>query len=372
MTDLALQNIFIIVRAFIVGGFFFLLPMIGRKGLLFGVYVGEKVWEGEQAARLRRGWQKGCVAMIALGSIAGLATSVAGWPRTGTAVCITVIVLLGVLLYGRSHSRARQLVPDSVSEQSNVAIASLHYAEPGAGRLARVALAICCVAGLAFVAHAWINYGDLPDMVRTYFGWTGRPHALSEKSFGTVMVPSVLGLVASCCFGLMAVLSADAKHSIRGGSGGGSIEADAAFRRTWVNLWSGMALFIVAILGYISVQFIRMELQATDSWGLAMLVLPLAALVFMVGGLVRVLKLGQGGSSLEQGSEEAPLTNGIADDSHWLWGMMYFNRSEPSIMVEARFGLGYTMNFGNLWSVVFFLAAQALMIGLVAAAVMGA
>jgi uncharacterized membrane protein len=35
------------------------------------------------------------------------------------------------------------------------------------------------------------------------------------------------------------------------------------------------------------------------------------------------------------------------DDSHWKGGLFYFNRSDPSIFVEKRFGVGWTLNFGN-------------------------
>ena len=50
---------------------------------------------------------------------------------------------------------------------------------------------------------------------------------------------------------------------------------------------------------------------------------------------------------MERGTAEAPLTNGLADNTHWAWGLFYVDRNDPSIMVEKRFGLGYTLNYGN-------------------------
>ena len=50
---------------------------------------------------------------------------------------------------------------------------------------------------------------------------------------------------------------------------------------------------------------------------------------------------------MEAGTVEAPLTNGLADNSHWVWGLFYVDRDDPSIMVEKRFGFGYTFNYGN-------------------------
>jgi uncharacterized membrane protein len=36
-----------------------------------------------------------------------------------------------------------------------------------------------------------------------------------------------------------------------------------------------------------------------------------------------------------------------ADDSYWKMGAFYFNKDDPSIFVEKRFGIGYTLNFAN-------------------------
>ncbi len=35
------------------------------------------------------------------------------------------------------------------------------------------------------------------------------------------------------------------------------------------------------------------------------------------------------------------------DDSFWKAGMIYYNRDDPSIIVPKRFGIGYTVNYGN-------------------------
>lgn len=35
------------------------------------------------------------------------------------------------------------------------------------------------------------------------------------------------------------------------------------------------------------------------------------------------------------------------DDRFWLWGLVYFNRQDPSWFVPKRFGIGWTVNFGQ-------------------------
>ena len=35
------------------------------------------------------------------------------------------------------------------------------------------------------------------------------------------------------------------------------------------------------------------------------------------------------------------------DDTFWKAGMIYYNRDDPSVIVPKRFGIGYTVNYGN-------------------------
>jgi uncharacterized membrane protein len=83
--------------------------------------------------------------------------------------------------------------------------------------------------------------------------------------------------------------------------------------------------------------------------------------------LIRIVRLhGQGGALRETGSIESPLTNGLADNAHWVLGMFYVDRNDPSIVVEKRFGIGYTLNYGNRTAIMMVAGFLALSLGLAA------
>jgi uncharacterized membrane protein len=87
-------------------------------------------------------------------------------------------------------------------------------------------------------------------------------------------------------------------------------------------------------------------------------------LVYTLGGVLYLaLRYGQGGARLERSAAAAPLTNGLADNRQWWLGMFYVNRDDPSIFVEKRFGLGYTINFGNPKAIVFLVAFLVVILG---------
>jgi len=162
-----------------------------------------------------------------------------------------------------------------------------------------------------------------------------------------LFVPSV-NIVVSPFMALYALLAAGAKRSIRGGSGGGSLAAQDAFRGTITRLMSWSALLICAFLALLSVQVVRIGLSQAQSLGGAVWVTGGIVAAWLLGTMIWVLaRYGQGGALRERGTVEAPLTNGIADDARWLWGLFYVDREDASLMVEKRFGLGYTFNYGN-------------------------
>lgn len=38
------------------------------------------------------------------------------------------------------------------------------------------------------------------------------------------------------------------------------------------------------------------------------------------------------------------------DDRFWVGGLLYVNRQDPAVVVSRRFGVGWTLNFGNPWA----------------------
>ena len=212
----------------------------------------------------------------------------------------------------------------------------------------------------------------MPERVPTFLHLFGHGDELTDKSLVAVLFFPSLNLVLSPAFALMALLIAGAKRSVRGGSGGRSAEAQDAFRRAMSQLLSGAALFTCLFLTVLSVQMIRVTLAETRSLAVSIGWVSAAMVLFMLAGLIRLMKsYGQGGALLEEGSAEAPLTGALADNAHWIWGMIYIDKEDPSILVESRFGLGYTLNLGNRNAVLFPGIYLVLILGLVVLALSG-
>ena len=370
MNETILVNVFLMIRVLIVGSILLVIPHITRKGLLFGVYVGEDVVKGRPGRQLQKSWRYSCLLAMLLSLVIGLGISVAGAPVAGNLAGTAVLLLVAFILYLQVHSKARNLVTPTAEGQAEIAVASLEIRSTKEASYAKLALALCVGIGLGAVAYAVVSYFKMPSMVPAMADSDG----MHEKSIITFIITPLFNLVIGPFFALIAVLTVGAKRSMRGGSGGHSKEAQDAFRVAYTNLVSTAALLFCAFLTVLSVQIVRIGLSEIHPIG-AIVSVGVAAGVVVVAlaiGIILVIKrYGQGGALRETGSVEERLTGSLADNSHWLMGLFYYNAEDPSMMIENRFGFGYSFNYGNRKAQLIVVTFLALLVGLSVLALVG-
>ena len=368
MGEVIVVNLFLWVRVLLVGGIFIMFPRITRKGLLFGVYVGEEFAEGDAARTVLRAWDRGCGMVMASALVVGLIGTAAGNAVAGN-LTGTAVLLLGLSgLYVRSYLKVKALWRPDVARQADRATAPLQVEKKQRGEtFAKISLVICLVAALSTVIYALLSYEGMAGRMPTLWSLIGGAEGWTDKSYLTVMYLPSWNLVLGPLFALLALMIATAKRSLREGPGGRSAGAQDAFRAIMANVVSGMALFICGILTLFSVQVIRIGLSEARSLWVGIWWIMILMIVVMAASLFRIIRrYGQGGALIERGSSEGALTGGLADNARWVLGVFYVNRDDPSMMVESRFGIGYTMNYGNWNSVLFTIVFLGLLLSLVA------
>ncbi|MGD8329697.1 MAG: DUF1648 domain-containing protein [Acidobacteriota bacterium] len=354
-----------LVETAVVGGIFLLYPRVARKGLLFGVYVGESAFEGKRAQEITRSWYRWMIVAL-IASLAGGAALFLTAARPLAAVApIYLILLASLALYLRAYYQARSLAmagppPDAVAPAITV---------PATSALLPVISLVAAVAcGLVAVAYTWTHYADLPARIPTHFDGTGRPDAWRDKSLMTAMLPSLMTLVLGTMLGGMAWLTAHAKRALRRADHGASLQAQMQFRTAMARLLSALAILTTGMLTFMSIQTTRVALGEAESLGSMVTILGVGMGVVALGGVVYIaVHYGQGGSRLERARADTPLTNGLADNRNWYLGVFYVNRDDPSILVERRFGIGYTLNLGNRMAIALLVGFLAIVIAIAVA-----
>jgi uncharacterized membrane protein len=100
--------------------------------------------------------------------------------------------------------------------------------------------------------------------------------------------------------------------------------------------------------------------------GLTVALLPAAFLLVLIA-VAALARLGQGGNRMVAPNEKPAATSNVpvgdrTPDRYWKLGLFYFNREDSAVIVEKRFGLGYSLNFARptAWIIVMLVMLGAL------------
>lgn len=350
----------------VVGGMLLVQPHVARRGLLFGVYVGEARWADEEARAITRRWTRWMVIGMAAAILGGLGPAALGIGPAplGLLLSMVIVVLVSYGAYLRAYFQARAL---AVPGSPTTAAAALVPDPPHSLVLPLLSLVVALVGGSIAVSYAWLSYPHMPPMVPTHFGPSGRPDAWSPRSFLSVMLLPLGAFALPTALGLSSCLTARAKRAVRLSDKGVSVAAQLRFRQANASFLAGTTIIVSVMMATMAVFGVRTALGLSAGLPRLSMALAVVLVVYAIAGSLYIaFRLGQGGSRLERQGASAPLTNGVADNSHWYLGAFYVNRDDPSFLVEKRFGIGYTINFGNRWALV--VAALFALLGVAVAA----
>ena len=329
----------------------FLLPEMSPRGLLFGATVRPELRASYEARRLKRLFR--LILLAALVPAAAALWAAAVWRSAlvmEAAFLLPCVFAYLAFIVCRAKARPLGSAPDLVREAPLV---PRREGLPGG--------ALHLIPGLLAVVsfiHLATRWNELPDPYPIRSDLAGHPVAWAPKSLA-----AVYGGPLFCT--LVWILVIPMALSMMNASRGGTMNSPLSRRRRWMSgLYAGAADVAALIAGSMAVSPF---LSSSESRLLGPLVIAVAAIALLLFAvvLVRYFRAGPEGSGGAAGGDGTP-------DGAWKAGMFYCDRDDPALWVPARFGMGYSLNFGNRWAWVI-LAATVLMaaLGITAAALSG-
>ena len=190
----------------------------------------------------------------------------------------------------------------------------------------------------ATVVIGVVSYPSMPGTLAVHYGASGVPDRLAAKSIGTAFS------LVFVQFGVTALLAGIAAgiHRSRPDIDPAHPAGSARWHRRYRSLGVKALLGLVAMidLGMLGSSLLMWTGTVTP-WAPLVVALPiLAAVVVAVTVLAR-------NNREPDGSEPDTGLVHRDDDRNWRGGLIYINREDPTLMVPRRFGLGWTLNFGN-------------------------
>jgi uncharacterized membrane protein len=302
------------------------MPRLTRPDVFFGVTVDPVFRTTDAARRILRDYRIAlwCSAIAAAACIGVL-------HRAGIAFIVYSIAVCGAQV--ASHRRA---LIHATTRSTAIEVDLSAPREHIPGGLLAVLLPFAALAGLSLWAVAHMD--RLPDRLPIHWGFGG-PDRWVITSPRAVM--GLLGVHALVCLLLTASAWGVLHWSRRVSASGPSAAAERQFRRRTILLILAAEYFTV-----LPPAFSLLEAPA-----LAMKLWSAALLVTILAFAISLMRAGQGGARLTAavGRPSRPIGDRTAD-ARWIGGLVYFNPTDPALLVEKRMGIGWSLNFGNPWS----------------------
>lgn len=341
MTLRAFQlGLFALVALFI-GVYAFLMPGLTRRDVFFGVTVAPDA-RATPAGRRILARYRAAVAALTLLALALLAAAYAFLPddvlaRPWVSLGVIAVALLVLVPYLPAHLAARRLAAprDATASAAAAPTAELRPRRYGdyVPWLWELLPLVLIAATAAYLAS---QYAAAPDIIPTHYDINGRPNAYAPKSVSSFFALVWTQLFLELLLTAVSVLIVGAK-SVPG-------QADTRFRRMWIRALFGLKTLTIAFLGMLAAIIAANVNSPTLGPGVYLITTVVYLVVVLAGVLVLALRTGQGGSRLGTPAETAI---DRTDDRYWIGGIVYVNRDDPAVVVERRFGIGWTLNLGN-------------------------
>jgi len=324
------------------------MPYLTRETVSFGVSVSPEQYWSEPIRRLRRQYAAVSGGIYSLLLIACLLSV---WNKDGNAqgvwfsVYIGLTIIFSTALYLVFYFRMKKIRPALPVASS----APTLLAVDTGFRRQKLALS-----GKWFLIHAGIiaasvalvlsQYAAIPDPVAMKFDFSGEVVRSATKSYRVVLFPNVMQVIMTILFGFVNWSIQHSKQQLQAADPERSLRQNVAFRRRWSVFTLASSLALILMFSFMQVNLIRpMDKNIIT---LVSMAFPVSIVLF---ALVLSFTTGQGGSRIGRGTAAATGTSTapVPDDRYWKLGSIYFNPQDPSLFVEKRSGIGWTMNFAN-------------------------
>jgi uncharacterized membrane protein len=311
---------------------FWKLPLWERPGLFFSVTVSPEFRGSPEGRNILQRYRTLALALVGVGWALVIA---GGAPRRWP------LLVFGIAWLGFGPLIAFQIARERVMphaakpvlvREAELAPRAAHL--PGGWLLQVGPFAILGAAAIYLRAH----WDQIPEIFPVHWGIDGQPNGWSTRTPIGVYGPLIVGgaIVAGLSLITYGVLREARVVRVPGSapSHGRDFPHQVGY------FLSGMEYYLAIVLSFVAM---------TPLMGAPNIVLVLGSsialivIVFVAAHHLNQVRAHEIDVSKFQ-TESGVFGDGTLDE-HWKWGIFYYNPDDPALLVEKRFGIGYTMNF---------------------------
>ncbi len=317
---------------------FWKLPLWERPGLFFSVTVSPEFRNTPEGRKTLQRYRTLAMILIAVGWALVIS---GGAPRRWPLLVLGIAWLgFGPLIafqIAREHVIPHAAKPVLIRE-AELAPRAAHL--PGGWLLQAGPFAILGAAAIYLHAH----WEQIPEIFPVHWGIDGQPNGWAGRTPMGVYGPLIMG--AAVVAGLSLITYAVLREARVVRVPGSAPSHGRDFPHQVGYFLSGMEYFLAIVLSFAAMT----PLLGPPNIAFVLIgSIALIVIVFVAAHHLNQVRAQEIDPSTFQ-SESGVFGDGTLD-RYWKWGMFYFNPDDPALLVEKRFGIGYTMNFarGQAW-----------------------
>lgn len=323
-------------------------PYIIRKSECFGVNVGERSNRKADLKQLKKQYVgqvslwTSFVAIIGIALLQGFHMNEAA--QAGIFIgSMFLQLIVSFIIYYRFHKTTLQwkrekIMSGEISTNSIVTVdTSFHRRKMVISYTWFIVPLLIFIITLAITV---VFYPQAPMEFPTHMDLQGNITSTTEKSPISVLFFPMLQLVMIAVFLFINFVIARSKQIVENENPADSLKRNMLFRQI-------SSKFMLIMCTILIIDFLVIQLVFLLSLPIEMMIttMIISLIVIILGVILLAVKVGQGGSRLKFSTEPDGVNKPIRDDdSFWKAGVFYFNRNDPALFVEKRFGIGWTIN----------------------------
>lgn len=314
-------------------------PWLSRKNVLFGVvFGGVEIWKRNDIRKIINRFLLSCIGIAILGAVYFIIVLNATKMNTSDvaqfySVTLFVFILLEIIPYIIANHNVKKLKPsipgnNLVRDKITVEIGGNQNKQP----LSVAWFLLLLIPIIMTIVVAVIYYSQMPLKIPMHFNAGGIVDSWGNKSISVVLSPVFHQILIAAFFFIIGVLTRNAPASVKGNPG--AAPGYPSFRRTISS--SLIAIALTVELNFLAIEFLYAGvIQGIRVPVVIILILTIAITIFLIIAFFKHQR------------SRVPTGPVLDDDSKWIFGILYFNPSDPSLFVEKRHGIGQTINFGR-------------------------
>lgn len=324
------------------------IPYWTRKTESFGVSIPEKVFNTPELKSMRK---KYASRMIALSIIAIFILLFIYFFMTNDEFAITIIysvlvigyLLSGFFVYLIFHRQMKQRKQEEhwTQDKDQHVIVHTKFHDQKLTISNWFYLLPMTMTWLTIV-FTYVFYDRFPERIPMNYSLLGEVTNWAEKSYRTVLTFPVMQLFLIGIFIFINVIISRSKQQVSAENPQESMKRNIIFRRRW-----SIFLFISGLALTMMFSMIQLSLIYDINNVVQMIMFTFIIGGIIIGSIILSITTGQGGSRIKIQNSNISQVIDLDDDQHWKLGQFYFNKEDPALFLEKRFGIGWSANWAR-------------------------